>query len=125
MSLSRVIYSLVEISSKWFILYSRYICYDVRVSFFVSTQSKGELSAERTEENEKAQKAYDKLLTNTSTLAVSGARYMTMSQLTDAVWVLYWDLLGRERRSVELCCSKDCFCLVLQCLVSLSGSGIL
>ena len=33
--------------------------------------SKGELSEERTQDNEAAQKAYDKLLTNTSTLAVS------------------------------------------------------
>ncbi len=33
--------------------------------------SKGELTEERQAENEAAQKAYDKLLTNTSTLAVS------------------------------------------------------
>ena len=34
-------------------------------------QNKGELSEERKTENENAQKAYDKLLTNTNTLAVS------------------------------------------------------
>ena len=34
-------------------------------------QNKGELSEERKAENENAQKAYDKLLTNTNTLAVS------------------------------------------------------
>ncbi len=33
--------------------------------------SKGELNEERQTENEAAQKTYDKLLTNTSTLAVS------------------------------------------------------
>ena len=35
-------------------------------------QSRGELPDERKTENENAQKAYDKLLTNTNTLAVSG-----------------------------------------------------
>ena len=34
------------------------------------TKNKGELSDERKEENDKFQKAYDKLLTNVSTLAV-------------------------------------------------------
>ena len=34
-------------------------------------QSKGEISEERKTENEAAQKAYDKLLTNSSTLSVS------------------------------------------------------
>ena len=34
-------------------------------------QNKGELSEERKTENDNAQKAYDKLLTNTNTLAVS------------------------------------------------------
>ena len=34
-------------------------------------QSKGELSEERQAKNDAAQKAYDKLLTSTSTLAVS------------------------------------------------------
>ena len=34
-------------------------------------QNRGELTEERRTENENAQKAYDKLLTNTNTLAVS------------------------------------------------------
>lgn len=34
-------------------------------------QNRGELTEERKTENENAQKAYDKLLTNTNTLAVS------------------------------------------------------
>ena len=36
----------------------------------IAAQNKGELSDERKEENDKFQKAYDKLLTNVSTLAV-------------------------------------------------------
>ena len=35
-------------------------------------QNRGELSEERKAENENAQKSYDKLLTNTNTLAVRG-----------------------------------------------------
>ena len=38
--------------------------------------TKGEIHEERQLENEAAQKVYDKLLTNTSTLAVSGLLYI-------------------------------------------------
>ena len=45
--------------------------------------SKGEISEERRVENEAAQKAYDKLLTSTSTLAVSHSLSL----------ILYWKLV--------------------------------
>lgn len=53
-----------------------------------TTQNKGELSDERKEENEKFQKAYDKLLTNVSTLAVRALSHVsvqcnTISNLQD------------------------------------------
>ena len=52
-------------------------------------QSKGELSEERKADNEAAQKAYDKLLTNSSTLAV---RVMCVVLIP----MLLWELPGNE-----------------------------
>lgn len=48
-------------------------------------QNRGELSEERKTENDNAQKAYDKLLTNTNTLAVNSIPF----EILVCVYLLY------------------------------------
>ena len=65
-------------------------------------QSKGELSEERRAENEAAQKAYDKLLTNSSTLAVR----LVVVHISSLVPRPYWDHSWNE--TMILFCSLSC-----------------
>ena len=54
-------------------------------------QNRGEITDERKTENENAQKAYDKLLTNTNTLAVRfTCTNCTQCVLVAAIHLYYW-----------------------------------